>query len=174
MKLKKKCWKIFFSDYYKSIVFLDLETTDLKFKEITEICFYEVLMNQFIELRESLRITNFFNPLKTDNLKLQNNNSNFTLVFKPEINISKDASNISKINNNMIAYFNKLSKSSCLQISKFLETTQKPTLLLGYNSENYDLPVLMRKFEENNVEFTNDIDSLDLYQIIIKFDKKYH
>lgn len=105
---------------------MDMETTDLKYKEITEICLFEIPMKTLNIMRKNLQNEKNFskNPLKFEEIQALSNIHKLLLIFKPKNEISEEATQISIINNTSIKNFQNISVESCLKITQFIKCCQ--------------------------------------------------
>lgn len=155
------------TNIYKSIILIDIETTDFKYKDVTEICLIELSTTKLQEFRDSLRCRNFFkNPLKISELQPICEYHKMVSYYKPNSSITHQASIISKISNNGIKNFSHFTRDNGLEMINFFNVAQQPTLLVGYNSNKFDIPIIERLLRQHELRFPNQLQSMDLYSCL--------
>lgn len=125
---------------YKSLVFFDLESTDLPHSrpEITEISFVACSTDHFENIDAGTELL----PRVLHKL---------TICLNPVKKIVPEAVVLTGLDNFLLADENAMSPNTLKQLVCFIENLQQPVCLVAHYGTGFDFPLLARKFKENKM-----------------------
>lgn len=135
-----------YKDTKERIVWFDIETTG-----------FNIFHDEIIEIAA---VDNF--------------NNEFSCLIKPAKPVKNKIINITGITNEMLVN-EKSSDEILLNFKKFLEKDSKTLILIGHNSNSFDLPFLKCHFNKHNLKFPKfkTIDTMRLAQYVLPDEWSY-